>query len=431
MNAVCDIPTKEAPPPFSEAQPTLWSTFTPGRKAEICETYPDISKRHEYEGYISRCQHKGEAPSEKGLITRFESATLRRSALVSIIGSVTEPIFRHRHLNREVIIGLVGHRGGGKSGSGSVIAIHDGMLSGFTVFSNMSIAFTMQVEDALAREAGMAQGGTVLFRSRPLDKVKLLEFDRMYARSYIFVDEINVEFADARRSMSNSNLLFNRTGQELRHIESNMIFTVLDEMSIDMRLRENTDIFVKCADRAFTSEGLAGRMECGVFFDWKIYAMSPYLRGSEGSYYATHKAVEGYSLNFKQYRGIYDDKEVQASGRYKYGIQLNKKTNGEDKQVMAAHMQMQESPVVSGHKGDWGWFEPIARKWLRAGALEVWAKQIMDEPEVQEHQGLLPARRWQQLVTEELTGTYGVKAKHREGQGTVYKMPKSAIPELV
>lgn len=40
------------------------------------------------------------------------------------------PIFKRQHLNRELVIGSIGERGGGKSGSDAVISISDFMLAG-------------------------------------------------------------------------------------------------------------------------------------------------------------------------------------------------------------------------------------------------------------------------------------------------------------
>jgi hypothetical protein len=125
----------------------------------------------------------------------------REAALKLIVGKVLQPLFRHQHLNREVIIGLVGLRGDGKSGSGAVIALLDYLMNEEPVWSNMPIGVRIVIDDETAYKWSkgiLKHGGTVTYRSQKLDKEGLLRFDPRYNHGCYFIDEINMEFAEAR-----------------------------------------------------------------------------------------------------------------------------------------------------------------------------------------------------------------------------------------
>ena len=79
--------------------------------------------------------------SEKpvSITTPAKPLATRDDVLRLIVGLKLDPILRRQHLKREVIIGLVGLRGDGKSGSGAVIALLDYMLNNNPVWSNMAI----------------------------------------------------------------------------------------------------------------------------------------------------------------------------------------------------------------------------------------------------------------------------------------------------
>jgi hypothetical protein len=159
--------------------------------------------------------------SEKpvSITTPAKPLATRDDVLRLIVGLKLDPILRRQHLKREVIIGLVGLRGDGKSGSGAVIALLDYMLNNNPVWSNMAIRTAIRVEDetAISMTHGVLHhGGVVTYTSQELDKEGLLRFDPSYHEGCYFIDEINMEFAEARRSMSNTNLFMDRVAQQLR-----------------------------------------------------------------------------------------------------------------------------------------------------------------------------------------------------------------------
>jgi hypothetical protein len=118
-----------------------------------------------------------------------------------------------------------------------------------------------------------------------------------------------------------------RVAQQLRKYQNSLIYTVINEMFVDSRIRELTDIFIRCEDTALSMEGLAARKPTGVDFKWTIYPMSGYMLGREQSYYVTKKPLSPVYLHFEPWRGIYNDKLAQAQGKMKYGFNLTEKAS--------------------------------------------------------------------------------------------------------
>jgi hypothetical protein len=282
----------------------------------------------------------------------------REDILKLVVGKVLHPLFRHQHLDREVIIGLVGLRGDGKSGSGAVIALLDYMMNGEPVWSNMPIGVRINVDDETARQYGLHRGGTVTYRSKELDKEGLLRFDPQYNHGCYFIDEINMEFAEARRAMSNTNLYMDRVAQQLRKYTNSMIYTVINEMFVDSRIRELTDIFIRCEDTALSAEGLRTKKPTGVDFKWTIYPMSGYMLGREYSYYATKKPLDPVYLHFEPWRGIYDDKLAQAQGKMKYGFNLTDKVTNN----VGLGVETQQSTETVNTIEQYEWLEKIVNE---------------------------------------------------------------------
>jgi len=331
------------------------------------------------------------AAERTGFITSPQKAiATREDVLRMIVGLKLDPILRRQHLKREVIIGLVGLRGDGKSGSGAVIALLDYMMSGNPVWSNMPIKTDIQVDDETAismTHGALPHGGVVTYVSQELDKEGLLRFDPSYHDGCYFIDEINMEFAEARRAMSNTNLFMDRVAQQLRKYQNSMIYTVINEMFIDPRIRELTDIFIRCEDMALSREGLNHHKQPGIDFKWTVYPMSGYLCGRENSYYVTKKPLPPAYLHFEPWRGIYDDKYAQAVGKMKYGFQLTDKHGG----TMQMGMQTAQSSGLKKAVDQWRWVEDMVNQ--RMAIIEEDGKQrrfvrqdeVMSYPEIKEH----------------------------------------------
>lgn len=169
-------------------------------------------------------------------------------------------IFRKLDLRRDVIIGLIGERGAGKSVGAAAIAFHDYMVVDEPCWSNTKIK---------ADIAG------VIYESLPLDMKRLLYGDLECHGGVIIVDEGNMTMADGRRAMANQNIAADDIAQQLRKMNSALIYTCLSEGFMDLRIRENTDIFITCRDNKFNPTNTKKKIQLqGELSDWEIHGQT-------------------------------------------------------------------------------------------------------------------------------------------------------------
>lgn len=278
--------------------------------------------------------------------------TTKEDVLRAILAVELKPIFSRDTLPDEKewtpIIGTIGDRGGGKSGSDAVISIIDFYLRGKDLVSNMSIAADIEVDDETAMAYGLNSGGNVAVRSSPLDKDKLLRLDDDYYNKCIDIEEINVEYSNARRFMTNTNVDFNEVCQQIRKLQSPLNYNVIDEMFIDSQLRSNTDIFIKTYDSAFDTSNLFNpqRKARGKDFMWKIYPMTAYLFGEQNRYVYTKK-TKNVCFHFQPWRGVYDDMKHQEKGIYSMST----------KDKMKLMVSTESSPEMVEYQNKWSWLD--------------------------------------------------------------------------
>jgi hypothetical protein len=286
-----------------------------------------------------------------------------------------QPLFiREDFPRKDIIIGFVGMRGDGKSASGATVALIDYLLEGKPVWSNMAIQCGFKISDSTANEYKLPHGGQALFKSEPLDKRALLNFDPRYHDGCLYIDEVNMEFSEARRFMSNTNLGFNRIGQQIRKFGNALIYTVINEMFIDSRLRELTDIFIRCEDTALSESGLESRKKPGLDFKWIIYPMTGFLKGRERTYQVTHKPLPPVYLKFAPLHSIYDDKQLQMTESFKYGIDMER----EDGTTHIDSMTLKPSPVVKRNQ----WLADLAQDMVEDTRRYIPIREIYNRPDI-------------------------------------------------
>lgn len=201
------------------------------------------------------------------------------------------------------VIGFIGPRGSMKSLSASAMTIIDYLVPGYNVWSNMNINWGV---DYL--------GQKLLYNTQDLNKHKMMNFN--LSNGLVFIDEINLEFSEARRSMTKQNLTFNKLLQQIRKKQINLIYTVQSELWIDNRLRWQTDIFIKCEDTRMRAGGNRLPYEFGEIGVWTVFDMSGML--GAGSYYHTQRPVKTFKFYGKQWWNTFDTFETQAD-RLEYG----------------------------------------------------------------------------------------------------------------
>lgn len=250
-------------------------------------------------------------------MTTTETKIIAQS-LDEIIAYTVRALFRRFAHNRDVIIGLVGERGSGKSLGGANIAIRDYAIHGDPIYTNMAIKQAISVDDDTARSFGLDEGGISTYEAKHISKQKFLALDSRYEGSCLFFDEFNLEYGEARRSSANVNLMTDRAIQQLRKLKCALIYTVLNEMYVDTRIRDNTDLFIRCSDTAFKAANLRGRMPQGIAFEWLLYPMSSRLFGYGNTYQEKGRPIGPISLNLKHSWGLINTYQRQAVDQKKY-----------------------------------------------------------------------------------------------------------------
>lgn len=275
------------------------------------------------------------------------------------------PIFYKDYLNREYVLGTIGDRGGGKSGSDAVIGIVDFMLAGKPVWSNMKINCDIVVDDETAMEYGLNSGGVVNYQSLPMVKDEVLKLDEKYRNGCLVIEEINVQFSNVRRFMTNTNIDFNEMCQQLRKFQTSLIYNVIDEMFIDPQLRLLTDMFIRTYDTAFDLDAMARKKPTGIDFCWQIYPMTGYLRGEQGRYAVTKKAEKAF-FHFHPWQGTYDTLQHQEKGKYS----LTKK---ERELAMSLTAESADTEMMDELK-KWRWLEEkiLDLKHRKMEVIEGW-----------------------------------------------------------
>jgi len=204
-------------------------------------------------------------------------------------------IYNYRNLrNRSLVIGFVGPRGSGKSVGAARTVILDYMLKGKTVWSNMEIGFFNH-----------ANGSSAAKKSQSLDRLTLGELDEVYNNGIIYVDEVNL-MMEARRSMSQENLMFSYILQQLRKRRLTIIWSAQSEMHCDDRLRFQTDIIISCNDLSITNP----KCEIGSLSKWKAYDFSGIVKGKTHGNSKDMLFYEGVESN-KPFWNSYSTWEIQ------------------------------------------------------------------------------------------------------------------------
>jgi len=293
-------------------------------------------------------------------------------SLNDLIKHSVRALLRRYHLNRDWIIGLIGERGSGKSLGGANIAIRDFAMNGEPIWSNMQIKMQVKVDD-LSAALYSIEGGEVTYEAEHIDKQSFLALDSRYEGGCLFFDEFNLEYGEARRSSSNVNLMTDRAIQQLRKLQCGLVYTVLNEMYVDTRIRENTDVFIRCSDVALKPSNLQGRMEQGVLFEWLLYPMSSRLVGTGATYAETHKPIGPIQVQLKHIWDVIDTMERQAAGQTRYT---------EPKTLLP--LQMVEDPVVVQDRDSWSWLDERLTKFYENHAgdgefIEISSEQFRVE----------------------------------------------------
>jgi len=293
--------------------------------------------------------------------------------LEDLIKYSVKPLLKWRHLGRDVVNGFIGERGEGKDLGGANLCFRDYMLEGEPCWSNSKIKVTVKVSDEDAEPFGLS-GGEVVYESEDLDKPALLRLEDKFKGGVIYISEINMEFSESRRSQTNVNLFFDRVGQQLRKLQSAMIFNVIHEMWIDLRIREISDNFIKTRDTALDPGNLTLHKPVGHNFEWYIYPISRKLCGV--TYAQLQEPIGPFPFSLRKTWGIIDTYEKQAAGKHKYGMEFG--------QSSEMDMEFEESEIVLREQEQWGWLYKKIQDLHDQGYNEILDKDMWDYLQVRE-----------------------------------------------
>lgn len=200
--------------------------------------------------------------------------------------------FKVRQFARqEIVIGFIGHRGSGKTCGMVSVGLFDFLLRGKSVWSNVPIEVKVSY-----------LGASRVYRSFPLEQVDLLDLKEGYRGGALLCDEANMQVGEASRSMSSANLDFSYTIQQCRKRKLSVLWTAQNWMSIDNRLRFQSDFVIGCRDSAQAGYN----KEVGHYSEWRNYDVGGQSGVLDLEYESTHRYIH----QFEVWRGTHWNRPI-------------------------------------------------------------------------------------------------------------------------
>lgn len=192
---------------------------------------------------------------------------------------------------QEIVLGFIGHRGSGKTCGSVSVALFDFLLRGKSVWSNVPVSVTVSY-----------LGASRVYQSIPLEQADLLDLQAGYRGGVLLCDEANMQVGEASRSMSSANLDFSYTIQQCRKRKLSVIWTAQNWMSIDNRLRFQSDFVIGCRD----SSQAGFNQEVGHYSEWRNYDVGGQSGVLDLEYESTHRYIH----QFEVWRGTHWNRPI-------------------------------------------------------------------------------------------------------------------------
>jgi hypothetical protein len=267
-------------------------------------------------------------------------------------------ILRRWNVGADVATGVVGDRGTGKSVSAATIATKDHMMVGEPCWSNLAIRGVLEITDdveILLREYEEFTGllierKPVIYQSQPLDMVLFLSEHPPYHRGVVLIDEINITLADAWRSMTNQALAASDSMQQLRKVQSALLFTCISEMAVPNRIRDGADVYIQTRDMAFINESSYYGQQQGMDYEWKVFPMTGKLAGYANTYAELGRPYQVMRMHGRSSWGLID-----TYARQKREKHVSSLYSHPDKDIAADMPVVVENDTVEKDRALWGW----------------------------------------------------------------------------
>jgi hypothetical protein len=239
-------------------------------------------------------------------------------------------------------------------------------MNGEPIWSNQDMKLNVKVDDMNARYCGLQEGGIVTYQAQPLEKAEFLSLDSRYEGGCVHIDEPNIEYGESRRSGTNTNLATDTVVQQLRHLQCGLVYSVISEMFVDLRIREATDLFIRCSDVALGADNLRAKMAQGHVFEWELYAMTARVAGNENTYAITHKPLYTHQVTMRDLWGVIDTRESQhQQGKYSGAkellpVELKEKSEAVEEKNNWNWLYLKIDGMYRKHAGDGEWIEVLS-----------------------------------------------------------------------
>lgn len=203
-------------------------------------------------------------------------------------------------------IGMIGHRGSGKTNSAVNVVINDWLIRGKPVWSNVDISVRVCYRQA-----------EYIFMTRPLQKMSLFDLRPGFNNGCILIDEVNAVAADSSKFSSNANLAFANFMQQIRKLGLSVVYTVQGWNWVDPRLRFQTDYVVECQDQFLKRKS----KRPGQYCYWTTMDISGMTGLFNMEFELSHKYITQYKVDERivfnePYWDAFDTLQVQGNDGY-------------------------------------------------------------------------------------------------------------------
>jgi hypothetical protein len=217
----------------------------------VTEIKPEVNNKPEDQEIIKTKYWELPANSLDGW--RPRTCIIDYNRLLLPVGNSHERGF---NLMRDMMVGITGPRGAGKSNTNTFLAIKK-MRMGKQCWSNVPISFFVREED----------GGLTYYESMPLDVEKFSNFSPELRNGVVSIQELQY-YVEARTSGRLQNRSMGYGIMQIRKTANSFFYDVQDQSWVDKRFGWSNDTDIECKDAAKLNVDIDGELPGGMFDEW-------------------------------------------------------------------------------------------------------------------------------------------------------------------